>query len=985
MNINFNPIRQTQKFFQTVNNLWNGKVVLKELNKGLVISAFFVSTVAVAVFTYLYKKNNRNDENSNNRPQKPQNLLKKVSGKKSEIGSTSGSENDSNYKPKGIEEKIQKLNSKITDDITNLFKPIVNEIMSLVSLKALTKENIKSLEKISKRGRFIAEKALNEAEKSELILPSRRGKVKEEDLTVKTAVELLEIVEFLEVKCDKDELISKELGAQFGAWLKNKNIQDTPFFEIQPRGLAIYFSSSKAMQGFAEMFQLFFIGHEKSDNSTPPQEKDFENHCCRLLIPTLQLPKFLNICFKESSLSVSKSLFSSKKMNWDKSYLNGKREAYFKEKDADFYFPLVKKLEGFSVSGHAEDKAFFLFQCKTTIADQNHVEIYINTLLSAQALFLNSNEDQIKKLSTEYQDYLRSLNSTLLPPPEVDNNTGISKHLAEHFSLLSDFFAPFVEFTPQGCIFSFDSKEYYDRMYEQFRLQNLEPILVSKETIAHLKNDLKISPALKSRLNCTDFNEFCLIVPVHHLQDLLKLARFDSNIIAPTLEDVYNNKGYNYDEVLLTYILQSPLQNKTDPKVDVACTYVDLENDEKLLQFTLSTKPISGDDAGHVIFMLDDSGSMYGRIHTATKTVINMIEEIQTTYPNTEISLFTYDNKIAVFQNATKKTLPKDWKFTVSQIKSKWGNQIPNIIDEVAQAIKLPGRQFVRSSDLKKTTLIHISDGGEEVTSQQIIDQFQKGLGDSAHPYLGLLPIIPLCIGRPDKQDEEVILGLGNKFAGHFFAEDESLEDDLKKMSLFAQNKLGLKMENVGVWVFSQTKGSPPKEFIFTKQIQLMPNNSSLSFYQKTSNFNQDLSCAVSAEGSVSLVSFKATPATKADSEIIKRNYYQSEWDKVVMQIENNFKQLSGGQVKRSVVRSRFEITYTEFDPEKLKETKVVCLDLIKEFSSSYNDYVITLPQLAKDIVRVTNNVEKYSQEQSEIRSASEGGDAFRRGFGDRK
>lgn len=217
----------------------------------------------------------------------------------------------------------------------------------------------------------------------------------------------------------------------------------------------------------------------------------------------------------------------------------------------------------------------------------------------------------------------------------------------------------------------------------------------------------------------------------------------------------------------------------------------------------ITSTPSSDDNMGHVIILLDDSGSMgSNKMQAANTACINIIKELP---KNTCITLIPF-NAAPIFKSCKKSSLPKDWENKIHSVKATGSTPLIGTIVKAAANLASP-RCFAPIDTVKDATFILLTDGegdeGETATEileavktglfkKQDISQCNHALGTPELPNHTAFPIIPVGIGSGYKKS--VIDDL-SAFAGSFhIRDDKNMTSDLAEMTDSIKQTFGRKI-----------------------------------------------------------------------------------------------------------------------------------------------------------------------------------------------
>lgn len=307
---------------------------------------------------------------------------------------------------------------------------------------------------------------------------------------------------------------------------------------------------------------------------------------------------------------------------------------------------------------------------------------------------------------------------------------------------------------------------------------------------------------------------------------------------------------------------------------------LDLQKQIELIDIPTITDMNAINNMGHVIILLDDSGSMGGnKMTAANKSCINLIEELPN---NTCITLIPF-NKAPLFNACPKAKLPGDWKNNILSVQATGGTPMVSTI--VKAAASLSSRCFTPIETLKKATFILLTDGAGDnsETAEEILEAVRTGLfkkqdvsqcnhalGTPELPNHAAFPIIPIGIGTG--YTKEVIDGLSSFAGGFHIRDDANMESDLIEMTNSVKQTFGYKIGPVYAGLYCPDT----KKILITIDVDIMLPTSSRCIYKRLPN-NQNTNnleviiCVESELGSTQLI--------KSNNDNLLVDYFGSQLD----------------------------------------------------------------------------------------------------------
>lgn len=582
---------------------------------------------------------------------------------------------------------------------------------------------------------------------------------------------------------------------------EERGIEETPqtlFFELTKNGYQIYCAKMESIHKLKNQLSHFGFKRLAIVTEALPPHKDFQQHRQYLIIPHTQIGKLLALHYQTNTPQLwLNDLYQAKNLNPQKCRLLDRQEKVFEEIDGDFYKEYFDKLHTIKMTSHSIlpldlfSKIFGEFNEDVSFDKFDHRR-YLLALFDLQNRFLELTKDELKNLPVNIHQLLDGL-KTILIIPENNELLGVSSRLSRHFHQLYQMMedtAPYVLFESEGCCFYFPSLNSIHTVANQFHIHGINAEILEFASKKG-RHDAKVPSHFYHKL----------IVPANYNHKLLSLCRFHSSNIDIALKQAYGNQGINFISTLLLSL--SKLHTTKAKNINASYSVSYLSNGEQVIELRMQTENAQVNTSmGHVIILLDDSGSMNDKkMNAANQACINLINKLP---ENTKVTLIPFCHQ-PLFTGCLKSKLPQDWIDEIKAIKGTGNTPLVQTI--VKAAASLSSRCFIDNVTLKESTFILLTDGEgtSHETAEEILQAVKTGLfrnkdvslcnhalGTPELPNHTAFPIIPIGIGNA--YDTAVINGLSS-FAGNYhIREDDNMASDLSEMTDSITQTFGYKI-----------------------------------------------------------------------------------------------------------------------------------------------------------------------------------------------
>lgn len=443
------------------------------------------------------------------------------------------------------------------------------------------------------------------------------------------------------------------------------------------------------------------------------------------LIPTDQVMKALNLCQQVSAGEVE-ALYLAASLNY--SYCL--RLSIYQSKpmraeiDEYFYINQIEQLEE-KLREHGVAETHNLL--KLTVLFREEIigkekstnsgfseDVALDIINKAVKLLQQAEKFAIDPaLNSVVQNYLQSLALVTLPHHDL---WSISRTLANHFSPLCQH-GLFVQLEKEGLKF-YCAPPDDEKLFKLFGGHGF--ILDAEE------NTGVCLPA--------GFEEHkrVIIFPHTEVENLLRLAQYDPNQIAYTLDDFYQSKQLNRHALFIEELAaKKQLSSKVaDFTVGVAAT-PHPDGQKTLVRVTVQAPEFFKAPPQHIILVIDDSGSMNekGKIQAAKKATLELIQSLS---DETEVTILTL-NKGYLLERTAKAAIDQGVINKIQSLEAVGGTPLLEAIVAGADKLHKPGCKFVPPQEQDRAAMIVISDGDDNRhrSAEQMITALRAGYGET--------------------------------------------------------------------------------------------------------------------------------------------------------------------------------------------------------------------------------------------------------------
>lgn len=823
--------------------------------------------------------------------------------------------------------RLEQNEGKGTEEQEKLFS-YCKEFILLFEFPEKTKENYKRIQlilnKLSSQLKMMKKMlplGLQNEEVSQIPFSSRTMQVVHKNMhAVENEWEkLIRMIDFYTIERVPQSGISKSLGATYTKLFFAESADaESLFFTLKQDGFRVYFKEMIHLERFKQYLHDFNIQNLQIVSAAEaPEINGFEAHKQYLIIPHLAIPKLFTLFNPESEpQTYLNDIYAQANLDAAKCRLTDLRQAVFQEADADFYKSYFDKIKPYAT----KDTLFGGFMEDEAYNEQDHRR-YVGALFELNRNFTALTTEEQDGLNEPLMNLLKGLQSILIVP-ENDENAGVSRRLSNHFYQLYQFhlgdaLPPYVLFEEQGCSFYFNHCDAIDLFHDQMEIHGI--------ACSYLENEAENRPAThkvpKKYLHKAT-------IPVCYNYLLMALGRIHPANIDIALRQAYENQGLDYVALLLKSSMEFE-EKTTTPKIQATYALASLKSGEQIVRFSLAPQQEHHHfSMGHVLILLDDSGSMQDeKMQAAKQSCVRLIQELPL---DTEITLIPFNAEAPRFHKVRKIDLPRDWVKQVLAIQAK--GSTPLIARIVEASAMVSTRHFALMDEIRQSTIILLTDGegDSQETAEEVLLAVQTGvyqgrdlskcnhgLGTKDLPNRSTFPIIPIGIGSGYSAD--FVDGLGS-FAGSYHIRDDKaqMQTDLMKMVTSVKQTFGAKIGPVYAGLLNEEK-----DCLITASIDLMLPATTRHLYTKlgADKIGTQLSSIVSVQ---STCFSEAAVKVEEDPQIIIAGFFQCALDKL-------FERLYAAFTKAPKVHSSSRFQYLDETPKMEQEDLHTLVLPIKE------------------------------------------------------